>query len=78
MDIVIERLVEKMDGTIVTMTKRIPYSTAARVCGNRTGSTLQIYATVFLGCDRSQILGDGRKVWLSSFDSTNVYLAATV
>jgi hypothetical protein len=79
MNIVIERLKERADGTIVNLRREIPYSTAERLTIGKGGpgeSTLAIYAMVWAGCDHSRVMEDGRMVWESSFDSTTVYLEA--
>ena len=79
MMIVMEKLVTVADGSVRVFRKEISYTTAQKLCGNRSGwngSTLAIFANVFAGCDHTEQLDDGRIVWKSSIDSTNVYLEA--
>jgi hypothetical protein len=81
MNIVIERLKTRIDGSVVILRKEIPYTTAERMvadkCGGR-GSTLEIFALVYAGCDHNRLMDDGRMVWESSLDSTNCYLEAQI
>lgn len=81
MMIVIERLKQREDGSIVNMRREISYKTAERMVGDKRGgrgSTLEIFALVYAGCDHNRILADGRMVYESSLDSTTVYLEAEV
>jgi hypothetical protein len=79
MNIVIERLRVRNDGSVVNMRKEIPYTNAERMVSDKRGgrgSTLEIFALVYAGCDHNRVMDDGRMVWESSLDSTTVFLEA--
>jgi hypothetical protein len=79
MIVVMEKIITRRDGSLSICRKEIPYSKVQVLTYGRGApgeSALHIFATLFAGCDHNKLLPDGRMVYESAYDSTNVFIEA--